>query len=139
MDVSQKSESTCSTYNGKCGGDKWRGSEECCDEFATCFIKDGTYSQCRTDCPAGWDCETLPPTKLPTPKPSKAPTLSPSSSLPVRVVCDCARACVCCGVLRIAHVLCAVRAGVACPLCGRVCPCVIFLSSELASSSHGGL
>ena len=88
VDVSETESETCSTYNGKCGGDKWKGSEDCCDEDATCFIKDGSYSQCRIDCPAGWDCETLPPTSLPTPRPTGEPTTQPSSSSPV-----CIRVC----------------------------------------------
>lgn len=83
----------CISPSGQCGGLKWTGLRSCCStatQPASCFVKDETYSQCRTSCPGeGWACHDsmpLSPVALVLPLltfvPLPLPLLPPPSPLP---------------------------------------------------------
>jgi len=67
----------------QCGGNSTTG---CCAGGVTCYRQSEWYSQCRPDCPSGWECaddQTPAPTPRPTPEPtdaSPAPTQAPTPS-----------------------------------------------------------
>jgi len=60
------------------------GAGSCCAGGVPCQRQSEWYSQCRTDCPSGWECDngqapTPQPTEpVPTPQPSAVPTPSPT-------------------------------------------------------------
>merc|ERR1719300_1819836 len=62
------------------------GAGSCCAGGVPCQRQSEWYSQCRTDCPSGWECDNGPaptpqPTEpLPTPQPSAVPTPSPTEA-----------------------------------------------------------
>jgi len=72
---------------GKCGGSGLTGTL-CCAAGLTCFTQDEWYSQCRTECPSGWQCDgngdngggngPTPAPAVPTPQPTQRPTDPPS-------------------------------------------------------------
>jgi hypothetical protein len=47
----------CAAVGYQCGGDGWTGTT-CCQSGLQCYTYTTTYSQCRSDCPAGWLCKT---------------------------------------------------------------------------------
>jgi len=71
-----------------CGGEQGVGG--CCAKGITCYRQSQYYSQCRPDCPTGWECDsstpapaTPRPTPAPaTPKPTAEPTNEPTESKP---------------------------------------------------------
>jgi len=68
-----------------CGGEQ--GVNGCCANGITCYRQSQYYSQCRPDCPTGWECAgeptpTPPPATLPpaTPRPTAEPTDNPTEA-----------------------------------------------------------
>jgi len=67
-----------------CGGEA--GVSGCCANGVTCYVQSAYYSQCRPDCPAGWECQNddgnnPSPTPQPTeqaPNPIPSPTTEPT-------------------------------------------------------------
>jgi len=59
-----------------CGGEQGVGG--CCANGITCYRQSQYYSQCRPDCPTGWECAE---DSTPTPPPA-SPTPSPTVSTP---------------------------------------------------------
>merc|ERR1712045_1017569 len=67
---------------GQCGGPGHEG--KCCTGGLQCQRQSEWYSQCRTACPSGWECENIQPTAHPTvqaPSPT-APAPSPATPAP---------------------------------------------------------
>merc|ERR1719295_705684 len=62
----------------QCGGNSATG---CCAGGVTCQRQSEWYSQCRPDCPSGWECANDDNTD--TPKPTPNPTPQPTDSVPV--------------------------------------------------------
>lgn len=50
---------SCASSLGKCGGLSWTGVSECCESSEACFVKDASYSECRSSCPSGWSCDEM--------------------------------------------------------------------------------
>jgi len=60
-----------------CGGEQGVGG--CCAGGITCYRQSQYYSQCRPDCPTGWECADAAPSSPPTAPPA---TPSPTESAP---------------------------------------------------------
>lgn len=81
---------SCVASLEKCGGLSWTGVSECCESGQTCFSKESSYSQCRSDCPTGWLCDekiSLEETVMETDVADPAPDLE---SIPTSTTSDAA-------------------------------------------------
>jgi len=62
----------------QCGGGSM-GSGSCCADGVPCQKQSQFYSQCRPDCPTGWECAQQPaPTAEPSPSPTPTPSVAPT-------------------------------------------------------------